>query len=412
MTIYYVAKTGNDSNSGTDHANPKVTIASAAASAYAGSSNIVEIIDSGQYNEGDIEIYSNAITVRATGSNAPILDGDSGTEDHAFETYISGCAFQGLTFRNFDEQLINGFNTAGMNFILSGCLAYDFGTASPYGQKIGGAGFSEIHDCKIVSEGGAGVIPSTAGSSVWINNSIIATNKPGAAALKSSQALTNVTASFCTFIGSGYNNSSARNYHLVDQVYKVINCIVSGSGDGINAFDSTYNLVNVSGDPFITWTSDSWDGSARAAHSTEVSGDPLFVSGSSLGITDTDPGTPGNQELLANVSFGTQDFSLSNGTPASRAGISYNGVSVDIIAVERASTPTIGPYEFTEIWTDYTSERDLRFDPDHLTSNRYINLQDNQRYRIAHNPEQVPFSRGVKGPSTLRGRNTPYKVDK
>ena len=153
MTIYYVAKTGNDSNPGT-HASPRLTINSAVASAYGSSGNIVEIIDSRTYDEGEIDIFTNPITVRATGSNAPILDGDSGADDHAFETYVSGCIFQGLTFRNFDEQLVLGFNTAGMNFILSGCIGYDFGTATPFGQKIGGGGSSEIHDCKIVSDGG------------------------------------------------------------------------------------------------------------------------------------------------------------------------------------------------------------------------------------------------------------------
>jgi hypothetical protein len=400
MTIYYVAKTGDDLNPGTDHAAPKLTIASAVTRAYAGTDNIVEIIDSGQYDEGDIDIFTNPITVRATGSNSPILDGDSGGDNYAFVPFISGNVFQGLTMRNYDDGLINtGFSSNALSFMLSGCIGHFLGGP----QLIGNTSqHAQIMDCKILSDGNAAL--SCGDGKVWINNSIIASNEPGINVIKSNTSYLDITASFCTFIGSGYNNSSERNYHLVDQVYKVINCIVSGSGDGINANDSTYNLVNVSGDPFITWTADNWDGTPRAAHSTEISGDPLFVSGSIPG--NVDPAIAGN------VSFDTQDYSLSNGTPASAEGVGYNNVNVDIIAIERAIAPTIGAYEFTEIWTNYTSESDLRLDPDHLTSNRLMNLQDNQKYRILHNPQQVPFSRGVRGPATLRGRNTPYKVDK
>jgi len=56
MTVYYVAKTGNDSNAGTAHGSPKLTIASAGASTSSGTGNLVEILDSEGYTEVDIEI--------------------------------------------------------------------------------------------------------------------------------------------------------------------------------------------------------------------------------------------------------------------------------------------------------------------------------------------------------------------
>tara|TARA_R110002110_G_scaffold17887_3_gene75762 strand:- start:208 stop:1350 length:1143 start_codon:yes stop_codon:yes gene_type:complete len=348
MTVYYVAKTGNDSNAGTAHGSPKLTIAAAVSLAYGSTGNTVEIIDSGEYNEGDIEIYSNAITVMATGTNTPILDGLTATttEDHAFETYVSGCVFQGLTFRDYRQQLISGWTSSGRDFILSGCIGHSFGTNAPYGQRIGGAGSAEIHDCKIVSDGGVGVI-AYSNSKVWINNSVIGSRKPGTAAITSAHSYTNITASFCTFIGSGHNNSNGRNYHLVNQVYKVTNCIVSGSGDGINAYDSTYNLVDVSGDPFIAFTSDHYDGSARSAATGEITGNPLFVSGSIPGIEDSDPDTGGSQRILGNIDIIAQDYGLNAGSPAGEGGVAYNGMVIDLSGNARPDPPSIGAYEIT-----------------------------------------------------------------
>jgi hypothetical protein len=348
MAVYYVAKAGNDSNAGTAHGSPKLTITSAVGSAYGSAGNVVEIIDSGIYAEGDIEIYSNPITVRATGSNRPIMDGDTNNENYAFVTYISGCVFQGLSMRQYDDGIINGFNAAGRDFRLRDCVGHIVGGP----QNIGGGGISEIHQCKIVSDGNA-AFSVVSDSTVWFNNSVIASNKPGYPALKSATTYTNVTASFCTFIGSGHDNSTARNWHLVDQVYKVINCIVTGSGDGINASDSTYNVVHVGGDPFITWTSDHYDGTARSAATGEVTGNPLFVSGSSSGIVDSDSGTSGNQEVLGDVDFGTQnysgsqDYSLSSDSgPADGAGVAYNNITTDITGAARSDPPTIGAYAF------------------------------------------------------------------
>ena len=80
MAIYYVSKAGSDSTSdGTNPDTPYLTVGAACAVADNSSGNVVEILDSGQYDEGDIAILGNAITVRATGSNTPILDGDDGS---------------------------------------------------------------------------------------------------------------------------------------------------------------------------------------------------------------------------------------------------------------------------------------------------------------------------------------------
>jgi len=399
MTVYYVAKTGNDSDAGT-YASPKLTIAAACDLADNGSGNVVEIIDSGQYDEGDIEIYTNAITVRATGSNSPIMDGDTNNNDYAFEPYISGCVFQGLHMRNYDNALVYGGLTAARSFTLSGCLGhYILGP-----QLIGGAstGFARVESCRIVCDQRNAFTPDNA--NVWFNNSVIASNSPGYGVIDSGQSKINITASFCTIIGSGLNDSSGRNYNLLNQVYNVINCIVSGSGDGINANTSTYNLVHVSGDPFIEWSSDDYDGTARSANTGEKTGNPLFKSGSTPGKASAGP-------AYGNVEYGTQDYSLLDASPANESGITYNNVSLDLIGVTRESTPTPGAYELKVTWTDYGTEDHMPFDPDGFTINAFHNTIENHKYAASHNPGQIPFSRAVKGPFTVRQRSTPYKSD-
>ena len=403
MTVYYVAKSGNDSNAGTSQDAPKLTIANAVAAAWgAGTGNVVEIIDSGQYDEGDIDIFTNPITVRATGSNNPIMDGDTGNNDYAFVPYISGNVFQGLHMRNYDDGLINtSWNANAKCFILSGCIGHFIGGP----QQIGNAStqHAQVTDCLMVSDTRN---PFTCNNSnIWFNNSVIASNAVAYPAIDSAQANVNVTASFCTFIGSGHDNSSGRYYNIVNQVYKVINCIVSGSGEGINAYDSTYNLVNVSGDPFITWSVNDYDGTPRAANTGELTGDPLFQSGSQPGTA-----TPA---VNGNVDFDTQWYKLTEGSPAIDAGVNYNNVDYDISGSLRTS-PDIGPYEFESEdpeWTSYTDQPDHNYSAG-FTIMVYPNLASNHKFKYSDNAKQAPFSIGLKGPKNLRGRNKPYKLTK
>jgi len=61
-------------------------------------------------------------------------------------------------------------------------------------------------------------------------------------------------------------------------------------------------------------------------------------------------------------------------------------------------------------WGNFGTEDRIRLDPMNFIINLYTNLVANYKLDEDHDPEQVPFSRGIKGPSTLRGRTTPYKV--
>lgn len=403
-TVYYVAKRGDDSNAGTDPSSPKLTINNAVAAAYgAGTGNIVEIIDSGQYNEGDINIFTNPITVRATGSNKPIMDGDSGNNDYAFVPYISGNLFQGLHMRNYDDGLINtSFNSNAKSYILSGCIGHFIGGPQQIGNGLSSGQSAEVKDCLIVSDTRNAFTCENA--IVWFNNSVVASNAVAYPAIDSQQANVNITASFCTFIGSGHDNNAGRYYNIVNRVYKVINCIVSGSGDGINAFDSTYNLVEVSGEPFITWSNDSFDGTPRTRNTGEQSGDPLFQSGSQPGTA-----TPA---VNGNVDFDTQWYTITEGSRAIDAGVSYLSVTTDISGNTRTS-PDIGAYEYISQdpeWSSYTSQPQNKYGAD-FTINSYLNMSSNYKFKYSLPNRQAPFSLGQSGPPTVRERNTPYKVE-
>ena len=398
MTVYYVAKSGNDSNAGTSIGAPKLTIANACGVADNSSGNIVEIIDSGVYAEGDIDIIGNPITVRATGSNKPIMDGDSNNNDFAFLPYISGSVFQGLHMRNYDDGLINtNWNSNAKCFILSGCIGHFIGGPQQIGN--GATQHAQVKDCLIVSDTKNAFTCNN--SKIWFNNSVIASNAVGSPAIISAQANVNVTASFCTFIASGHNNSSGRYHNIVNQVYKVINCIVTGSGDGINAYDSTYNLVQVSGDPFITWSIADYDGTPRSANTGEITGDPLFQSGSQ-------PGTK-TPNVAGNVDFDTQWYKLTEGSPAIEAGVAYNNVTSDISGAFRTNYD-IGAYAYEASdpdWSSYYETPGRRYD-EALTNRRYEKSLGDYKYKYSDSNRQAPFQLGIPGAVSLRSRRTAY----
>ena len=63
----------------------------------------------------------------------------------------------------------------------------------------------------------------------------------------------------------------------------------------------------------------------------------------------------------------------------------------------------------TITWTSYTDESYLRFDASFVI-NYLKNISSNYKFNDDDDVEQAPFSLGTKGPSTLRGRESSYKV--
>jgi hypothetical protein len=178
---------------------------------------------------------------------------------------------------------------------------------------------------------------------------------------------------------------------VLNEVYKVINCISFGNGDGNNAFDHTFNNVFVAGDSFIAWSTSNCNGSTTTTGSGEVFGDPLFVN----------EGTPGSYSFT-----GSQNYALAEGSPAIAAGTSYLDVTTDISGNYRTNFD-MGAYAFESIlpqWTSYTSEPNRRLGGD-LSSNKYKNLASNHKFRndpSGLNTGQMPFSFGIAGVPSLR----------
>jgi hypothetical protein len=203
--------------------------------------------------------------------------------------------------------------------------------------------------------------------------------------------LTN-TASFCTLISR--DNSCCK---PIVQIGKIINCIVSGTGDGIASDNHTYNLVSVPGESFRNHA-DSGDGSAGTGDLETAN--PLFLY---------------DEPLHANVPTNAIFFQLQAASPARDYGTPYLLTTTDLTGNVRPTTggpagspnnPDMGCFEYVE-WGPYKAERYPQFSAD-FTINTYHNLTPDYRARpvypfpVAKQPYQVPFFLGPKGPISLR----------
>jgi len=420
MATYYVAKTGNDSNAGTDHGAPKLTIDSAIDAATT-SGDIVEIIDEGTYSEDNLTVAANNVTVRhtASGPTRPVLVGQGNNMFNMGN--VEDFKLQGLEIHTFNADNIGPvyFNTSqGKGFEMDDCFVHSARIFS-YNDFVGTSAKPVTIKNSILFFG----VPSAGSSATWpirssgyfhIYNCLVTSsdnrtgNDYGASTARGHGLFrgydnANNTASFSTFIARGHTNASNHGA-VVDEWAKVINCIVSGTAtpmqaggtggeraNGIQAISHTYNVVKVRDYDFV-------DGSRNeesAGTGDQSDSDAVFVDASAIG----------NTIVVA------ESFKIEGRSPAVGGGVSFGSITTDLASVTRSNPPDVGAYEYSAIWTDYETEDRFPFDPHCLAINHYVNVKENQKYRIASNPGQSPFSRGVKGPSSIRGRTTPYKVD-
>ena len=101
-------------------------------------------------------------------------------------------------------------------------------------------------------------------------------------------------------------------------------------------------------------------------------------------------------------------YKITEGSPADGAGIAYGGVSIDIRGSARTIPRDIGAYAFFQEWTDWTDEPKKKFSGG-LDFNHWKNMASNNKFRFNEDAKQAPFSTGLKGPVSIRGRNKPYK---
>ena len=403
MTTYYVGKHGNNANAGTVKGSPKLTIAAGIGAASA--DDTVEILDEGSYNEGGISILVNGLTVTHTASSlgrpkmhGTGLAGNPGLR--AFYLYGGFTTYIGLEISNYDNYALHKGDSDYYKFHISGCFIHDvpkFGHASITGDSTTK---STIKDSVLYFSNGDGVGLNIS-SNVTLNNCLITSSNHSADTFVGPGNAT-VTASFCTFIARGGLASAV---DLIIQAGKVINCIVSGSGGGLSSDDHSYNLVLTSG-PYFRNLADNADGSPGAG---DISGSiPLFVGPT---VTGSDSATAAS-------------FKLQSASPCIDAGTAYGNVTTDISGNQRALS----------VWTSYSTPPKSNFAED-LVINSYRNMAaqyqrpgspagyDMGAFEFptvggitapinASNVDQVPFSLGAKGPTSIRLRTLPYKVEK
>lgn len=386
MATYYVAKTGNDANAGTDPAAPKLTIGSAIGVAST-TGDIIEITDEGTYSENQLNIFTNQLTIRHTASalGRPVIDSTGG--NYFAYSYGEFLTLVGLEIQGGAMYTLRKGDADYDKFHLSGCFIHET-------PKLGSNIFnntsgtpSTIKQSVLYFDGTAAAISSENG--LEISNCLITASAGTSPLLQGYSATTN-TASFSTFIHRGASNTGL----IVAAWSKVIDCIVSGSGKGIGSDDHTYNLLDVSGEDFRNYA-DSSNGSAGTGDIIDT--DPLFINGSAEGSAASIAG----------------NYNLQSSSPAIDVGTAFDSITVDISGTTRpqGSDPDIGCFEFissTPTWTDYGTEPTSNFNGEYVTQG-YTNLSSNHKFRNAANTKQAPFSLGIKGPINLRGRNKPYK---
>ena len=424
-TIYYVAKWGDDDSlTPTNPATPMLTIGAAMASASV-DSNIVEIIDEGTYDEENIAIEADNVILRHTASHLgrpKLYTSDAAAGWYAFTVGGSdglgrhdGFTIIGLEIYDYYDAALNGgliftYTSPRVNGLhLSGCFIHNVTRLSA--ENLGGSsaepnrieqsvmyfdhrsndekiqvnstGHLEISNCLITSSGGSGG-----------ERSIINGNQSP-----------NVTASFSTFIHRGTHGPGNPLRPVIENVSKVINCIVSasqvvgangGMSYGIQATEHSYNIVRTVSHNWITpgTTNSASQGTGELPNT-----DALF-------IDDTVIGT--------GVSV-AENYSIQSTSPARDAGITFDSIAVDITGTVRPQNGSfdIGAFEFVVApvpdppFDPITPVAGFRYEAD-LTSRKILKASGDYAYKYGQDNKQAPFSLTIPGVPTLRNRKTAY----
>jgi hypothetical protein len=398
MATYYVSSgSGDNTDNGTTPALAKKTMAGALALSLA-DGDTIEIIDEETYPENAITISTPNLTIIHTASHLgrPKIDGIAGTK--IWNNSTSGTIFQGLEMYNA-SYAIHKNTTNGGWWHLTGCFVHNVNYLPSHAIVGNQNNKTSINECVLYFED-AGVDHINVSSDVTFRNCLITASLSNEMLVRDfGDSRNSVTASFCTFINTPGGSST----DPIIQVGKAINCIVSGSGDGIASDDHTYNLVIASGANFRNHA-DSSNGSAGTGDGEDR--DPAFVDKTAIGS---------GPEIAAN-------FKLQSSSPCVSVGTLYDNITTDISGTTRAQ----------RTWTDYSTPAESNF-AGTLTTNLYNNasvqyrrpgpvgrndigayefIPDNIYEGTVDRVDQVPFSLATKGAAGLRGRSIPYCVSR
>ncbi|QDP51371.1 MAG: hypothetical protein GOVbin630_69 [Prokaryotic dsDNA virus sp.] len=395
-TTYYVAKWGNDSNAGTSPVTPKLTIDGALTDATTDGDN-VEIIDEGTYVES-VTVRANDITVAHTASTLgrPVMQG-AGALAWAFNTIggpYNNLTIDGLEVKNYVTDPGNddgGFvkNAAGMTGLtIKNCFAHQISRIN-YNQLGGTLTNPTLIEKTIVFADDLAtddVIESQVSAYIKVVNCLITGTTGGYdhnQALYNANGSVHSTASFSTFIHRGTKTESQV---IVEKVAKVIDCIVSGAGYGIQTNDHTYNVVDTSQTNFLT----AGGASASAGTGDQNDTNPLFVDGDSMG----------------NTIAVAENYKIQADSPAYAAGIAFDSINEDLASETRVNPPSIGAYEYIRAWSDYY-DSGKRF-TGAFVDRKFERVKGDYKYKWTVPNRQGPFSLNIPGVPSLRNRSSAY----
>ena len=393
MATFYVSSgSGNDSDNGESPATAKKTLGSVLGLGMA-DGDTVEILDEETYFESSILIDIPNLTITHTASQLgrPKVNGLGQTRMWNHNT--SGTTFHNIEMYNATT-VIRKATANATQFHLTGCFIHGFNWIADDYIQGAASNKTSIDSCILYTRGtGAPAAIPVASNCIVKNSLVTGSGQYGLfAPADSSATSTNTETVFSTFIRRGASTTP------IIRPAKAINCIVSGTGDGIASDDHTYNLVIAENANFRN-EADSGDGSAGTGDLEDQ--DPLFIDGNPS-LTGSDTGLKSYFQLQAT-------------SPAINYGTPYLLTTRDLTGNVRpteggsggsAGNPDMGCFEYVA-WAPYKDEGDPHFSAD-FTINLYRNLPSNYRHRpetppaTSAVPYQVPFFLGPKGPISLR----------
>ena len=411
MATYYINNgSGNDSSGDGSQGNPYKTLGKVLSVVEnASADTIVEITDEATYSEHSLIYRPNfpsSLTIRHTASHLgrPKFDATGAGTNSQF-IYFDGvhvatsnvtASIIGIEIEtNNAADFFDGTFDNGLEFHISGCFLYGaralLGSFNRSARPVSTIKQSTL----FFDDDGAGGDMIQAQNGLEISNCLLTSSAGFGEILKGNAGFgsNNVTASFCTIISRRTNQQAA----AVSRWGKLINCVVSSSGPGVQSDDHSFNLVigNQSNNDTYSFVDSS--GNPTSLGTGDIKAFPTFVNGASMGNSPS---------VAAN-------FALAEGSRGIDEGITFGGITVDITGTVRPQGGgfDMGAFELlAQSWNDFDDSQtyDKKFGSGfeiHGTANKLTT----RTFPNGTTGRQAPYFVTIPGLPNLRGRTTPYK---
>tara|TARA_R100000406_G_C3111080_1_gene124364 strand:- start:1161 stop:2375 length:1215 start_codon:yes stop_codon:yes gene_type:complete len=403
MGTVFVSKSGDDGNPGTDSGSPKLTIQSAV-DAVDGTSapRIVTILDSGTYNE---LVYINAgggfgvdITIQGDAGQLPILDGNGLSDVGGISngpTSVGPTVPSITTLKNIKFIRFSSGN---------GALRGD--------RSLSNGGAFQVSDCEF--DNNDKVAQDLASTSAKINtfnrckftrNTIFIGNSYDIYAELTNCVFGGVEDESCIDFGSGRTNSKVQNCSVVVNMDDSSIAIRAGVIENC----AVQNLTATSTGGGNT-TKGISAGASRSNNLTFGNFNTQQEGGSDGGsnITGQDP-------LFTDTTITAPDLQFNDASPLRNTGKTIADITADFNGIARPQEGAydIGAFEFV-YWMDNDANQSSanKFGPNSFEIRATKNKLATRKFPVQFAIRQAPFALAPPGPSTLRARHIPYKVEK